>query len=538
MSVVPITRRRIRAPQADGAALFAPPLAAAAQAIEQNIARRQPDDVQSCWWVLAKFTSLARRELLAAALAHTGEYADVSWVPRESRRFILSGHQPQLFHPGVWLKNFALSVLGERTGAVPINLIVDNDTIRSAAIRIPRQQGGEVEVPAVAIDAAGDEVAWEEREVLSPELFASFGQRACEVLGQAEPILASLWPLAQAAQLRHGAAARLGLLLAEARHRYEQQCGLRTLEVPLSAVCQTTSFRHFVWQLLRDLPRLVQVYNAALAEYRQVNRLRSRSHPVPDLARQDDWLEAPLWIWTSELPRRQRLFVRERAGKLQLSNLAGVEAEIEAAENFSAAATNQLAALEQQGIKLRPRALVTTMFSRLLLSDFFIHGIGGAKYDELTDAIIRRYFDCEPPVYLTATATFRLPIDRPDVTAADLAALDQRTRELRFHPERFLAGAPTECSAELARLAEQKSALLAAHELRGAPRETFLRLDALNRRMHDLLLPLQAAALARRAEMEEEWRQARLLGSREFSFVLFPQATLPSRLLDLCAPGS
>ena len=51
---------------------------------------------------------------------------------------------------------------------------------------------------------------------------------------------------------------------------------------------------------------------------------------------------------------------------------------------------------------LRPRALTLTLFARLCLGDFFIHGIGGGKYDEVTDAIIRDYFGVEPPAYPSA----------------------------------------------------------------------------------------------------------------------------------------
>ena len=41
---------------------------------------------------------------------------------------LLAGHQPELFHPGVWVKNFALNGLARRHGATPLNLVVDNDT--------------------------------------------------------------------------------------------------------------------------------------------------------------------------------------------------------------------------------------------------------------------------------------------------------------------------------------------------------------------------------------------------------------------------
>ena len=43
-----------------------------------------------------------------------------------------------------------------------------------------------------------------------------------------------------------------------------------------------------------------------------------------------------------------------------------------------------------------------------MLSDLFIHGIGGAKYDELTDQIICRFFGFEPPGFVALSATQRL----------------------------------------------------------------------------------------------------------------------------------
>ena len=57
--------------------------------------------------------------------------------------------------------------------------------------------------------------------------------------------------------------------------------------------------------------------------------------------------------------------------------------------------------LEAEGFKVRTRALTTTLFARLFLADLFIHGIGGAKYDELTDAILRRFYGFEPPRFLS-----------------------------------------------------------------------------------------------------------------------------------------
>ena len=59
------------------------------------------------------------------------------------------------------------------------------------------------------------------------------------------------------------------------------------------------------------------------------------------------------------------------------------------------------------------------MYARLFLADLFIHGIGGAKYDELTDELMRRFFKIEPPEFLTLTGTLLLPFPRAAATTEE-----------------------------------------------------------------------------------------------------------------------
>ena len=68
---------------------------------------------------------------------------------RSTRLIYLAGHQPQMFHPGVWFKNFALGELARRHGATAVNLIVDNDMLSDASLRVP---GGSVSEPHAVAD--------------------------------------------------------------------------------------------------------------------------------------------------------------------------------------------------------------------------------------------------------------------------------------------------------------------------------------------------------------------------------------------------
>ena len=141
---------------------------------------------------------------------------------------------------------------------------------------------------------------------------------------------------------------------------------------------------------------------------------------MPDLALEDGWLEAPFWIWDAGNPHRRRLFVRQRGDEIVLSDRAGFERALSLSpEGDASRAAEQLAELAARGVRLRTRALITTLFARLFLGDLFLHGIGGAKYDQVTDAIIERFFGLKPPQYMTLTATLRLPIKRAEVTTDD-----------------------------------------------------------------------------------------------------------------------
>ena len=88
--------------------------------------------------------------------------------------WIVSGHQPELFHPGVWLKNFALSAFAQRTGALALNVVVDQDLCNQVGIKIPvRKPTNQLELQTIAWDAAALGVPWENHFVQDRKKFES-----------------------------------------------------------------------------------------------------------------------------------------------------------------------------------------------------------------------------------------------------------------------------------------------------------------------------------------------------------------------------
>jgi hypothetical protein len=311
----------------------------------------------------------------------------------------------------------------------------------------------------------------------------------------------------------------------------EGQWGLRTVEIPLSAMCDDLPFRWFAVFLLSQATRLREVYNRSLHEYRQVNRVRSHTHPVADLAERDQWIEAPFWLWKRAEPIRRPVFVRLDSRTVELNDFAGIRIQLHIrADGDTERAVEQLSQLEQQGVLLRPRALITTMFARLFLSDLFIHGIGGAKYDQLTDAIVSRLLGIETPAFLVATYTAMLPVVRPSVDDADLRRTSQQLRELTYHPELHVEENETTRA-----LIDEKRRWITANPPRGQRRERHLKIVRVNESLQPFVSERRQQLLQQQRDLFISQRRNAILSARDYAFCLFPERSLRGRLLELCA---
>jgi hypothetical protein len=517
--------RELRAPRADGAVVAEPPLSDIGRLLttnRQRLAQPGPDFLGRPWQDLQ---SQARQAAVAAARDYLRQAGDP--VPgSNSISLLLAGHQPELFHPGVWVKHFALNGLARRHGAVPVNLVVDNDTVKATALsvpvfHVPPPSIDEFQPRAITVpfDRWTNEVPYEERTVRDEELFASFPDRVPRDWGF-RPLLEDFWPEV----CRHARRTPLlGERFAAARRVWERRWGCHNLELPISRLSATEPFAWFGCHLLADLPRFHAIYNACVHAYRRAHGIRSRNHPVPDLAREDDWLEAPFWAWHAGQARRGRLFVRVTQGTLELR--AGSE-PWPALPPSTTEPVRAWQELERRGFKLRPRALTNTLYARLLLADLFIHGIGGGKYDELTDAIIRRFYGIEPPGYLILSATLLLPFPTYPAGPEDCQGLTRELRDLHWNPQRHLDQQASP-GRRIQELAAQKQVLIAQQPTdRQGRRARFQALRALTEHLRQGLAGREQDVQRELDRCGRRLRANALLRRRDYSFCLYPEALL------------
>ncbi len=212
-----------RAPKHHGDAFVSPAWSDQLALLEhnRNLASKWTLSVVGLDWT--SYQAQARTELIALATQYTSRYRDVSQFSRSptdthggKKEFrhdtvdlpciVMSGHQPTLFHPGVWFKNFALDQTTRLTreryaNAVAINLVIDNDVASAPSIRLPIVDAGVLRQEAIPFDTSSGGVPYEQSRIDDRELFDTFGSRVKDAIHPLvrEPLVQSLWPHAQRA---------------------------------------------------------------------------------------------------------------------------------------------------------------------------------------------------------------------------------------------------------------------------------------------------------------------------------------------------
>ena len=534
-----------------GAYLTQPDLAQAIPLAEQNVASlsREPRIAAGFDWQDVR--QQARSEILSAATEYTRRILGHATAPLPVDPLIIAtGHQPELFHLGVWVKHLAVGLLAREQRVVGLNLIVDNDLLSSTRLRVPGGTRVQPSFEMLEFDAARPAQPWEEAAVRDRSLFESFGERATAAMHHwgVSPLVREFWPRV-VEQL--AVTDNMAECFTAARVRQEHDWSLGNLELPMSRVCETVAFRRFATHLLMNAERLREVYNQTVGEYRRIHRIRSSAHPVPALQTIAGWCEVPLWLWRRGDHSRSRVFVRQEGSRLLMSTRpesGGCLATLPVGANDdSVQAIEALRVLSEQGVRLRTRALTTTLFARLFLSDLFVHGIGGAKYDEITDRLIARFFGLQPPKFLTLSATAWLPFAEPYSTNIDDARrLRLLIRDTQQNAQRHVG----EASESIRLLITQKQTLIAEQRVEQQAAARRLSGDYSRdrsqlgyqrfRQLRDINLQLATATEPERlrlsrelVEVEQQIAANRILKSREFAACLYPPERIHRMLAEL-----
>jgi hypothetical protein len=320
----------------------------------------------------------------------------------DDRPMVATGHQTELYHPGVWVKDAAINAIADRCGGAAYHFAVDTDQPKHLSLRWPG-----VSLP-VTDDPALQTADWS--GLLAPPTPAYLQE-----ISRAYDGASSQWnfqPLLQPVldSLRRSCLEEVTLSAAitNAQHQLDWSLGLKHHAMLVSPMLASQTYLVFVHHILSRAAEFAADYNAALAEYRRETGITSQTRPMPDLQVTADAVEVPFWLDDLASGTRGRAQVRRSNDSCVLAT-GGSEIVLRSDAEGESAADQLGQWLKQNRLRLSPRALTLTTFLRLLVVDQFIHGIGGARYDQVTDRVLASHFGIDPPRFAVATGTLFFP---------------------------------------------------------------------------------------------------------------------------------
>jgi hypothetical protein len=375
--------------------------------------------------------------------------------------------------------------------------------------------------------------AWDRQRTATPwellacadwQLAESFPSRVgkrLQGLEVAEPLLHRFWPIA-IELLRQRCS--WSDAMAGVRCAAERFFGVRQWQVPMSWICQTQGFSRFVDAIVEDHQRFASLYNACRDAYRHHHGTENPAQPVPALENREGWHELPFWVYSADAPTRRSLWVRQVGGDLHWSDQAGWEEVVSRKVGLEAIRTSG----SRRQVRIGPKALVTTLYLRAIVFDLFVHGIGGGKYDQITDLLIADWLECKSPPLCVASAThhWSWPVDHHALLRSSQVRSSAWFE--RYHPEvirseqpiTLLGRRPDDLPA-WQRCLEIKRRLLSEVPPRGAKKQWHRQIGQVNQQILELRQWQTQKLGEAMADAIYQEQQLAIRRSRELSWSLF-----------------
>jgi len=488
-----------------------------------------------------------RKEVIQRALKFSKKYdPDIEEkICSAPQCIIQTGHQPVFFHPGIWIKNiflnqFLKSPLPDKS--LGLNIILDNDICKDLNLSLPAlSSNGNLIVEEISFlpSTLTPNLPFEQYPCPSLEFIAKFTQDVIRRLKPLElenkDILNNFKNFARCLEnssrfcSQNYKRANLGEFLGLARRLYEQEIEPAYLEIPFSQICDSDEFLSFFLEIIKNIKSFSEIYNKKLDEYRKLFKIRNRAHPSPNLMIKENLTEIPFWIW-KEGDERTKIFILKEEERNYLYNDSYGKIFLIEKDGLKSLFSLKTI-LKQRGLKIRPKALLLTLFNRLFISDLFIHGLGGAKYDLVTDEIIREFFKVEPPHFLVVSCTLYLNFkSSPGTSDSKILTLKKKIRDLGFNPERYVneLSLTKKEKIQIGELAEKKTELI--KKIRGVlasaeKQKISEEIKGINNFIGEKVGPLKYE-LDKKLEKEENIKQSKVYTFREFPYCLFSAKTL------------
>lgn len=417
------------------------------------------------------------------------------------RPIVMTGHQPAFWHPGILSKYLAADICAHRLIGSTAWLVVDHDVNAWNELSVPVRSGRSASEPGKLARRTWRYAPRPRGDVPAASCPSfdpvPFDDRDTAALDCVRDGLQKIEFALRSRRGEQNAARQVSLAVGDCLVRPSKD-GIPLLNAsPIvfsTDLAGTELFLDIVERFRRDPRRAVEAYNRAVARYPKAR--------VQPLMSEGAGIEAPLWRLRPGEARR-RVFADDLGDSYAKHG------------------------------RLAPRALLLTAIMRLAGCDLFIHGRGGALYDQITEAWIGDWLGESLAPAVAVTADVLLPLDDSESVSEPPETSIWRAHRARHDPS--LLGDEAGATLKRSHLAEIEALRRERRDAKGA----FLAMHETLRRYRTSrardLAELQAKADAARALA----RESAIMHDRTWSFAMYPPADLErlKRAIEARFPG-
>lgn len=316
---------------------------------------------------------------------------------------ILSGHQPVFFYPGLWTKCLAASALAQAVSGAAYHKLTDTALAPEFLHYLPElEDNGRARRKQLDFFSSKD--AKEVEKAIPYAFLPAPEYPALEKIFADAQVFCP--PVVKENMSLYGEKMLKGLRENTTWNNYhiftlkwlDEICGVKRMYMEGSKIWSSESFLEFLGYWFNHLPELTDHYNHSLDEYRKSHNIQHELSPMPNLKFQDWFFEIPFWGIT-HYHQRHSVWAKIDGKKLVLK-IKGADG------NYTVNLANLREELGTLPITLWPKAIPQTLFCRMFLCDYFIHGLGGGIYEEVGNMFFEKVFKVKPLAFGVATSTY------------------------------------------------------------------------------------------------------------------------------------
>jgi len=363
-----------------------------------------------------------RKELLTIADQYTEKITKRKPAFEPNELIIATGHQPTWHHCGIFMKILLAHSLARHLNASFLHVVLDH-VICNTDLAIPKKtRNGIFETTNFKINSC-DTDSLLETTSFSSTIKKSFIQSTIEYSPQ-NALCKTSWDNFN--QTHHSATDCITSLLSP----LYTNLGIDVLYLPVSKLSESKAFQDYVTSLLIDFETFTDCYNSAIQKADINNGISILGRKTIS---SNQFREFPLWVLTPERTQSTLLLSLDCDDTLILSTNTGTILHVGQKDTHTV-----FEKLKRKGYALRPKAILLTLFIRLYLSDWFIHGVGGSLYETINNFLLVDYFGINGLSYGVATFTSYL-FGNDFVELKQYSDyLHEQYRSFRYNPETLM----------------------------------------------------------------------------------------------------